>query len=187
MPLLTAHARRIGAASAGLMRRTDYLAGNAPRPLTRRERRSLDALIRQTRALEVLLRPQTRSDRAWEFYDKDEQDLERYLDPRGHSREGYATGKVQQMLQMVQGAAERAPIDLRPWPLGVSALARAASGKRSSETADARAVLNDLLEERGYGDIAALVRLDDRGVDRFLLPYLRGEFFVIVPTPRGRS
>lgn len=187
-PLLQAHVDRVRTVVWHLMHATGYMEGNAPRRLTQRERRVLDALIRETRALEALLRPITRSDRAWLDYDKDVVALVRYLDPNGYTSDGYATGKLHQALDMIGGAASRAPRDERPWPPGVSELATAASRRpRSRETADARHVLNDLLEERGYSNVAKLVRLNDRGVDRFLLPYLRGEFYAAAPSTRRRD
>ena len=186
-PMLRAHTARVRTAVWDFMNASGYMAGNVPARLTQRERRVLEKLIRQTRALEALIRPITRFDRAWGEYDKDVLALERILDPLGYVSDGYASGKLHAMLDMVAGAASRMSRDDRPWPPGVSELARAASGKRSVETAGARAVLNDLLEERGYPEVATLVRLDDRGVDRFLLPYLRGEFYVPDPTPRTGS
>ena len=193
--LFQAHATRLRNAAWALMHQTDYFDREPPRGadvlgarrLTRRERTRLNTLRVETEALATLLRAVTPNDRSWRHYDEDMRDLEDYLhDTRDLS--GYATGKLHSMLDMVSGAASRAPHDITPWPFVVTELAglAMARGRSDSERAEARAVLGDALEEMGRGDVATLLRLERARVDHFLFPFLRGEGLAARPRLRRR-
>lgn len=190
MPLFYAHATRLRNASWTLMGRTGYSEGNAPRPLTSRELARLQSLRTEVEALVTLLRPITAGDRAWKYYDKDVMELERHLDPESYTGQtGYATGKLHQMLDMVGGAASRGTYDNYPeWHPVVRELATIAGDPARSvrDRREARVVLQDALEELGRGDVADVVRLDRANVDRFLLPFLRGERLAPKPRPYRR-
>ena len=175
------------------MRDTGFFDDGRPRELRKNELARLLTLRGEVDALVHLIRPLVPHDLSWRYYDKDAEELASYLglDPdapiwRSH-RTGYATGELHTMLDAVQGAASRLPFDDRPWPPGVDEMARAISDKTLSarERSDARAVLGDLLEERGYTNVADVLRLNQPRIDLFVLPYLRGEFYV-APSKRRR-
>ena len=181
--LFEAHALRLRDGVYRLMGRAGY-----PDPerseLTKKERTELEGLREEVDALVQLVRPFKPHDYAWTLYTKEVDSYARSL-----LRDSiYAPQALKYMLDMVRVAAGRLPFDERPWPPGVDTLARVVSDKTlpAHERSDARAVLGDLLEERGYANVADVLRLDRPRADLFVLPYLRGEFYVTPPKRRPR-
>ena len=123
--------------------------------------------------------------KTWTVYDKAFEGYKRYL-ARSSAHTPEALYRI--LEHVILPTTERLPFDERPWPPGVDALARVISDEAlpAHERSDARAVLSDLLEERGYANVADVLRLDQPRVDLFVLPYLRGEFYVTPPKRRPR-
>ena len=144
------------------------------RPLRGRQRADFVRLVSETRVLAAVARALVPNDMAWRFYDKPMEAVLDWLERAEYAFRKevseYAPYELRQALEMVEGAISRMPREPARLPPEARELAR-----RADADVEARAVLADLLEERGRADLADLVRAREPRIDKNLLPILAGE------------